>query len=109
LRPNSGVQQSDDDVNSDLYLVRYQVSHAVAETAESHQQLLEVNREFGLNWIRSYESDDGKQIVSVYEAPDEMALKDQALCLGLRIEDLLHVKELIPPRRTRRHRGNCNC
>jgi hypothetical protein len=109
LRPNSGVQQSDDDVNSDLYLVRYQVSRAVAETEESRQQLLEVNREFGLNWIRSYESDDGKQIVSVYEAPDEMALKDQALCLGLRIEDLIHVKELIPPRRTRRHRGNCNC
>ena len=109
MRPNSGVQQSDDDVNSDLYLVRYQVSHAVEETEQSRQQLLEVNREFGLNWIRSYESDDGKQIVSVYEAPDEMALKDQALCLGLRIEDLLHVKELIPPRRTRRHRGNCNC
>ena len=109
MRPNSGVQQSDDYVNSDLYLVRYQVSGAVAETQESHRQLLEVNREFGLNWIRSYESDDGKQIVSVYEAPDEMALKDQALCLGLRIEDLLHVKELIPPRRTRRHRGDYNC
>ena len=96
-------------MNSDLYLVRYQVSHAVEETEQSRKQLLEVNREFGLNWIRSYESHDGKQIVSVYEAPDELALKDQALCLGLQIEDLIHVKESIPPRRIRRPRVNCNC
>ena len=104
--PKSGAQQTDEYVNSDLYLVKYQVSSAVAETEESCQQLLEVNREFGLNWIRSYESDDGKQIVCVYEAPDEVALKDQALCLGLQIEDLIHVKESIPPRRIRRHREN---
>ena len=98
---------SDKSTDSGLYLVRYQSTQARQETQESYRQLLEVNRELGLSWIRSYESDDGTEIFSVYEAPDTVALKDQALCLGLHISELIHVAETLPPvRRPRRQRDD---
>lgn len=102
----SGKSSEADNRGTDVYLVRYKISGRLAESEASHRQLLEVNREFGLNWIRSYESDDGREIFCVYQAPDATALKDQALCLGLQIVDLFHVRESIPPGRRLREDRN---
>lgn len=80
-----------------LYLVKYKLTQALNETDESRQQILEVNRELGLNWIRSYESNDGLEILSVFEAPDVASIRDQATCLGLPIDELIPVAEVLPP------------
>lgn len=74
------VRKSED---SGLYLVRYQTANVGQETDASRRQLLEVNRELGLSWIRSYESDDGSQTFSVYEAPNADILLEHATRLGI--------------------------
>ncbi len=81
-----------------LFFVSHHLTQAEQETDKSRQELLEVNRELGLNWIRSYQSNDGLRIFSIYEAPDDVALRDQALCLGLPVSDLMPVSEVLPPR-----------
>lgn len=91
----------DEYLNPELYLVRYQSNTSNLDPETNHRQLLEVNHEFGVTWLRSYESSDGKTTFSVYEAPDERALEDQAVCLGLKICELIHVAEMLPPGRGR--------
>ena len=81
-----------------LYLVRHHFKKPIEESEESARQLLEVNREFGVDWIRSYFANDGASAVCVYEAPSAEVLREHALCLGMPVEEVLPVVEVLPPR-----------
>jgi hypothetical protein len=81
-----------------LYVVRHHFKAPIDENDESARQMLEVNREFGVDWVRSYYSHDGAHSVCVYEAPSAEVLREHALCLGLPVEEVLPVVEVLPPR-----------
>ena len=80
-----------------LYLVRHHFKKPIEESEESARQLLEVNREFGVDWIRSYFANFGAAAVCVYEAPSAEVLREHALCLGMPVEEVLAVVEVLPP------------
>ena len=81
-----------------LYVVRHHMKAPIEESEASSRQLLEVNREFGVDWIRSYYASDGTNAVCVYEAPSAEVLREHALCLGMPVEEVLPVVEVLPPR-----------
>ena len=81
-----------------LYVVRHHLKEPIEETEASTRQLLEVNREFGVDWIRSYSVQGGAETLCVYEAPSAEVLREHALCLGIPVEEVLPVVEVLPPR-----------
>ncbi len=81
-----------------LYLVRHHLKKPIKESEESIRQLLEVNREFGVDWVRSYYASDDAAAVCVYEAPSAEVLREHALCLGMPADEVLAVVEVLPPR-----------
>ena len=80
-----------------LYLVRHHFKKPIEESEESARQLLEVNWEFGVDWIRGYYATDGTTAVCIYEAPSPEVLREHALCLGMPVEEVLPVVEVLPP------------
>jgi hypothetical protein len=95
----------DNNSGTGFSLVRYRSTDMGQETESTRQQFVDVNREFDLSWIRSYESDDGKAIISIYDAADGQTLKQHAICLGLQIIEVIHVAEVLPPKRPGRRSG----
>ena len=81
-----------------LYVIRHHLKEPIEPTEVSTRQLLEVNREFGVDWIRSYHADGGTDTLCVYEAPSAEVLREHALCLGMPVEEVLPVVEVLPPR-----------
>ena len=69
---------------------------AAGATGASEQGVEDVNRELGVNWVCSYVAEDGSESVAIYEAPDAELLRQHGLFVGLPVDQVIPVQQVIP-------------